>query len=88
MALVVARAMDSTPDLPQPPALIIASAGAFAVLLILFRLINTPDADVSALGVDIDITRKIGIFLALIAAGGITFGGYTAMNEPTPARTT
>jgi hypothetical protein len=81
VGLVVARAAGSVPDLPQPPGLIIAGAGGLAVLLILFRLVITPDAGVDVASVDIDVTRKIGIFLGLIAAGGITFGGWTAMNE-------
>jgi hypothetical protein len=87
VGLTVARAMDAMPDLPQPPGLIVAAAGALAVLLVLFRLLSTPDSGVSGLGVDIEVTRKIGPFLALIAAGGITFGGYTAMNERAAGRT-
>ncbi len=79
IGLVVARAANAMPDLPQPPGLIVAAAGAFAVLLILFRLIVVPDGDVDVDGVD--FSRKIGIFLGLIAAAGITFGGWTAMNE-------
>ena len=79
VGLVVTRAMGSMPDLPQPPGLIIAGAGAFAVLLILFRLLVVPDGNVDVEGVD--FSRKIGIFLGLIAAAGITFGGWTAMNE-------
>lgn len=79
VGLVVARAAGSVPSLPQPPGLIIAVAGAIAVLLILFRLISVPGPDVNIDG--IDVTRKIGIFLGLIAAAGITFGGWTAMNE-------
>ncbi len=79
IGLVVARAAGAVPELPQPPGLIIAAAGAFAVLLILFRLIVIPDGNVDVDGVD--FSRKIGIFLGLIAAAGITFGGWTAMNE-------
>jgi len=79
IGLVAARAANALPELPQPPGLIIAAAGACAVLLILFRLIVVPDGDVDVDGVD--FSRKIGIFLGLIAAGGITFGGWTAMNE-------
>jgi len=79
IGLIVARALDSMPDLPQPPGLVVAAAGALAVLLILFRLIVIPDGNVDVDGVD--FSRKIGIFLGLIAAAGITFGGWTAMNE-------
>lgn len=77
VGMAVARAMDSMPaNLPAPAGTIVAAAGAFAVLLILFRLIFAPDPSDA-----VDFTRKIGIFLGLIAAGGIAFGGYTAMNE-------
>ena len=48
-------------------------------MLIVIRIISIPGADVDIEGVEFG--RKIGIFLGLIAAGGITFGGYTAMNE-------
>ncbi len=78
--LVAARAMGSVPaGLPAPPGLIIAAAGAIALLLILIRILSIPGPDVDVEGVDLG--RKIGVFLGLIAAGGITFGGYTAMNE-------
>jgi len=81
IGLALARATGNLPaDLPAPAGLIVAGAGALALLLILFRLLNTPGDDLS--GVDgVDIGRKIGIFLGLIAAGGITFGGYTAHTE-------
>ena len=82
VAQAVARATGAMPaDLPAPAGLIVAGAGALAVILILFRIISTPDFGASDFGVDIDTTRKIGVFLGLIAAGGITFGGYTAMSE-------
>jgi len=79
IGLVVARAAGNMPALPQPPGLIIAAAGVLAVVLILFRLLVVPDGGVS--GVNVDISRKIGIFLGLIGAAGVAFGGWTAMNE-------
>jgi hypothetical protein len=82
IGLVIARAADAIPaDLPAPAGLIIAIAGGLAVLLILFRLINTPGEDVTGFGVEVSVGRKIGVWLGLLLAGGITFGGYTAMNE-------
>ena len=77
IAITVARALGALPALPMPAGQIVAIAGAVAVVLILFRLIVTPDAG----GDEFDVTRKIGIFLGLISAGAIAFGGYTAMNE-------
>jgi hypothetical protein len=83
VGLAVARATGSMPDLPQPPGLIVAAAGALAVLIILFRILIPGDGPAPDTGglVELDATRKIGAFLGLIAAGGITFGGWTAMNE-------
>ncbi len=82
IGLVVARAAGETPGgLPAPPGLIIAAAGALAVLLVLYRLIDPPGEDFSGFGVEAGVARKVGVFLGLIAAGGITFGGWTAMNE-------
>ena len=48
-----------------------AGAGGLAVLLILYRLIDPPE----------DASREFGIFLGLIAAAGITYGGYLGMQE-------
>jgi hypothetical protein len=82
VAMAIARAVGAMPaDLPAPAGLIAAVAGTVAVILILYRLIDTPGVEVSGPSVDFDISPKIGIFLSLIAAAGITFGGYTAMNE-------
>lgn len=82
VGMALARAAGAMPaNLPAPPGQIVAGAGALAVLLILFRLIVTPDFNADAFGVDVDTTRKIGAFLGLFAAGGIAFGGYTALNE-------
>jgi len=78
VGLVLARAADAMPDLPQPAGLIIEVAGGLALLLILFRLIFTPDVDAA---VDVDLGRQIGIFLGLVAAGGIAYGGWRTMNE-------
>lgn len=82
VGLTIARAAGAMPTgLPQPPGLIVAVVGVVAVLLILFRLISTPGDDFSGFGVSADIDRKIGAFLGLLCAGGIAFGGWTAMNE-------
>jgi hypothetical protein len=84
IGLVVARAADSIPpNLPASPGMIIVGAGAIAVILILFRLLNTPGEDVVGFGVNVDVGRKIGVFLGLIAAAGLTYGGWTAANERT-----
>jgi hypothetical protein len=82
VGMVVVRAAAAMPsDLPARPGLIVAGAGALAILLILFRLLDPP-----GFGVFEDTTRKIGVLLGLLAAAGIAFGGYTAAAERTSGR--
>lgn len=83
VGLVLARAADALPELPQPPGLIIAAAGGLALVLILFRLLVAPDLGTD--DIDVDLGRKVGIFLALLSAAGIAYGGWRAMNEPVAA---
>jgi hypothetical protein len=69
-------------DLEPPVSLnaIVAGLGGLAVLLILYRIVDPPGGG-SFGGVSVDITLKFGIFLGLIAAAGIAYGGYSAMRE-------
>jgi hypothetical protein len=78
-----ARAAGAMPsDLPAPPGQIIFILGVVAVVLVLFRLIDIPEPDVPAIAEDaVDFSRKVGVFLSLIAAGGIAYGGYAAREE-------
>jgi hypothetical protein len=82
VAIVLLRGLNRMPDTGFPESAVIAGAGVFAVLLILFRIIDTPDAGVGFTGpIHVEITRKVGIFLGLIAAGGMAYGGWRAMEE-------
>ncbi|HET9198095.1 MAG TPA: hypothetical protein VFN92_07575 [Solirubrobacterales bacterium] len=57
---------------------VVAILGGIAVLLILYRIIDPPlDTDLPG----VDISRSLGIYLGLLAAAGITYGGYRAMQE-------
>ena len=56
---------------------VVAVLGAISFLLILYRIISPPDSGVSG----IDVSPEVGIFLSLIAAAGIAYGGYRAMQE-------
>ena len=55
-----------------------AGLGILSVLLIIYRIISPPDGGAGDL---IDISRGIGVYLGLIAAIGIAYGGWTAMQE-------
>ena len=79
IGVAVLRALDNMPDIPYPPATIVTIAGGIALLLILYRIIDTP---VDTGGVNgIDVTRKIGVWLGLLAAAALTYGGWRAMQE-------
>ena len=72
-----AKASATRIDFPLSTA--IAVLGGLSTLLVLFRLIVTPDIDV-IVG-EIDLSRSYGVFLGLIAAAGIAYGGWRAMDE-------
>ncbi|HSR94168.1 MAG TPA: hypothetical protein VLK56_04820 [Solirubrobacterales bacterium] len=80
IGVAVIRLTDA--DLEPPVSLnaIVAALGGLAVLLILYRIVSPPDFG-SFGGVSVDATLKFGIFLGLIAAAGIAYGGYSAMRE-------
>ena len=56
---------------------VVSVLGVVSVLLILYRIINPPDSDFSGISVD----PAFGIFVSLLAAAGIAYGGYRAMQE-------
>ena len=58
-------------NLPVPASTVTAALGAFSTLLVLYRIIDPPS----------DASRKFGVFLGLILAGAIAYGGWRAMEE-------
>jgi len=56
---------------------VVTVLGAVSTLLILYRIIKHPTLDVPGAHAGI----KIGIWLGLIAAGALTYGGYLAMQD-------
>jgi hypothetical protein len=64
------------PDLPISWAQAFLAAAGLATLLILIRVALTDEAG----GIDLD--RKFGIFLALLAAIGLVAGAYMKSQEP------
>jgi hypothetical protein len=80
IGVAVIRLTDADVEPPVSMNAIVAGLGGFAVLLILYRIVSPPDFG-SFGGVSVDATLKFGIFLGLIAAAGIAYGGYAAMRE-------
>lgn len=56
---------------------VVAVLGIVSVLLILYRIVSPPSSGVDGINVD----PAVGIFLGLIAAAGVAYGGYRAMQE-------
>jgi hypothetical protein len=80
IGVAVIRLTDAGIELPVSLNSVVAALGGFAVLLILYRIVFPPDFG-SFGGVEVDATLKLGIFLGLLAAAGIAYGGYSAMRE-------
>ncbi len=81
-AIGVAAVRLTDADVEPPVSLntIVAVLGALGVLLILYRIVDPPGGG-GFEGVSVDTTLKIGIFLGLLSAAGIAYGGYSAMRE-------
>jgi hypothetical protein len=81
LAVVVIRLSDAVFEPPVSLNAVVAVLGGLSVLFILYRIIDPPGASESFGGVSVDVGRQIGVFLGLLAAAGITYGGYRAMQE-------
>jgi hypothetical protein len=79
VGVAVVRLTDADLELSVSLNAIVAAGGALAVLLILYRMIDPPGFGIP--GVAVDTTLSLGIFLGLLAAAGIAYGGYSAMRE-------
>jgi uncharacterized membrane protein YhaH (DUF805 family) len=81
IAVAVVRLADAVFEPPISVNAVVSVLGALAVLLILYRIIDPPGETGSVQGLSVDISPAVGIFLGLIAAAGIAYGGYKAMQE-------
>jgi hypothetical protein len=77
VAVAVIRLTDAVFEPPVSMNAVVAILGALSALLILYRIVDPPGTDVAG----VDVGPALGIFLALIAAVGIAYGGYRAMQE-------
>jgi hypothetical protein len=81
IGMVVAKAAGALPA-DVPAGVVLLGLGALAVLLVIYRIIDIPtEGDVPA---EVDLSRKVGIFIALAGAAAITYGGWRT-NTETPA---
>jgi hypothetical protein len=71
IAVAAMAASGAGAGLPVAGSAIVTGLGGLSTILILYRILDTPGGS----------DREIGVFLGLIAAAGITYGGWTAMQE-------
>jgi hypothetical protein len=81
IGLLLIAASESEVGLPVAASAIVAGLGILAVVLIIISIISPPDFGNDLSGTGIDHTRKIGVWLGLLAAAGVAIGGYMAMQE-------
>lgn len=74
------RLSDSDYEPPISMNVAVAVLGGLSTLLVLFRIVDPPGFG-SYGGVSVDATLEFGIFLGLITAAGVAYGGYRAMQE-------
>jgi uncharacterized membrane protein YhaH (DUF805 family) len=78
LGVAALRLTDSDFEPPVSANAVVAVLGGLSFLLILYRIIDAPgDSDVAGVSVD----PALGIFLSLIAAAGIAYGAYRAMQD-------
>jgi hypothetical protein len=69
-------------ELPFDVGLVAVVGGIISVLWIILRILDKPGPDIPAIaGVDIGIGLKIGIFVGLIGAALVAFGGFRQQQE-------
>jgi hypothetical protein len=70
---------------PVQPGVVVAALGALSAILIFYRILDHPAAGTSGTIAGVHYSAsvgiKIGIWLGLIAALGLTYGGYLAMQD-------
>ena len=81
VGLAAIKASDADLGLPVAASAIVAGLGVLSVVLIIISIISPPDFGADLSGTGIDHTRKIGVWLGLIAAIGVAYGGWRAMQE-------
>jgi hypothetical protein len=80
LVMVGLRLADSVGEPVVPLSTVVTVLGVISVLLILYRIVDPPSGS-SYGGVSVDTNLQVGIFLGLLSAAGIAYGGYSTMRE-------
>ena len=89
MALVIVTATQSAAALPKRYAGVLRWFGLACTLLVIYRLLKLPDADITLTGGATEITRKVGLVLGAIVALALTVFAWLSAKDarfPGPLR--
>ena len=82
IGLALISASQTDVGLPVAASAVVAGLGILSVVLVVYRIIDTPgDLGAFAEALDVSVSRKIGVWLGLIATIGVAYGGWQAMQE-------
>ena len=86
IGLALVAAARGSDRVPVAVSGIVAALGLLSVVLIVVSIINPPDflGGIQGSGPGYEQTRKIGVWLGLIAAVGVAGGGYMATHRGAP----
>jgi hypothetical protein len=79
LASVIAVAAAQRIESPVQPSMIVTGLGALSSIFIFYRIVHHPTASASVGNFHASVGIKVGIWLGLIAALAITYGGYLQM---------
>jgi hypothetical protein len=80
LVMVGLQLADSVAEPTVPLSTVVTVLGVISVLLVLYRIVDPPGGG-SYGGVSVDTNLQVGIFLGLLSAAGIAYGGYSTMRE-------
>ncbi len=81
LGMVAIKLFEVAWEPPFPPSIVAGVLSALSLILILYRIIDTPGEGGSFGSISVDVSPAFGIFLALIAAAGMTYGCYRVATE-------
>lgn len=81
VGVAIASMQNKLGALPVPAGQLLLGLGGFATLLVVFRILNVPDGDIPDGVEGIDIGRKFGLFVGLIATAAVAYAGSLLSKE-------
>ena len=81
IAVLVVTASQGVPALPVALGSLAVIAGAIGAALVLFRVLAIPDLEAFSDAVFPEGERQLGLWLALLAAAGVTAGSFLAIRD-------